>query len=183
MLERYERDLDLQQLLCRWSLTTESKPEKEVQSLVDYSSDEEEIFLSDAEEEVEVEEPVEEIEEPVDGCSSGLNPDVPEFVPLSSREGSPLTVQEQETGSDQGLGGLQQGLGGLQQGLGGLQQEQDLGHLREQDLGHLHEQDQGLGSLLQELRLEAGLEGPPPPGAWLSQIVCIQPSLTSIGPK
>lgn len=152
MLERYERDLDLQQLLCRWSLTTvsESKPEKEIQSLVDYSSDEEEIFLSDAEEEVE-------IEDPVDGSSSSLNPDVPEFVPLSSREGSPLTVQEHDAGWDQGVGGLLQ-----QQGMGGLRQEQDLGHLQEQD--------QGLGSLLQELRLEAGLEGPPPPGARLSQI-------------
>jgi NEDD4-binding protein 2 len=138
MLDRYEKNIDLQKLLNQWDLPpAPTRSEETSKRLVDYSThdssqssgDEEDIYQSDTEE-------GHALEAPAGQVIPGLDPSVAEFIPLGSRDGSPVTVPGEEAeGEAEEEGGVEGAEG------------------------------RGVGGLLQALRAEAGLAGPPPPGA------------------
>jgi len=154
MLERYQKDLSIETLLNRWNLSMKPEPRKNKESvkLVDYSCDEnEDIFLSDVEESDEEELPT--------TCAWNLNPEVAEFVPLSSRDPSPLTLLSTE--------------GSQEEERDKEEQEQEVFQDEKEQTEEEELQEQGIGGLLQSLRTQEGLFGPPPPGIVPPPGICL----------
>ena len=170
MLERYEKNLDLDKLLCQWNLSAkvelqeenmklpevldiEEEDSKLAQLVADYSS-EEEIFESDPEDNNNIDSYLENNNDELVTPTSVLNPEVPEFIPVESRENSPITVQDQD-----------------EERVQEAEQEQEAGTT-----------GQGVAGLLQELRLGVGQTGPPPQGQVPSPAPSpeIQPDITQL---